>query len=93
MNENELRGVIRKQIRKVLSEAPRLGAGGAELERGLGKIGGRTSRFSRRQRVQALLPVLKKFNIEATPTLIINDKKFDNPHNYKKLKKTIEKLI
>ena len=38
MNENELRGVIRKQIRKVLSEAPRLGAGGAELERGLGKI-------------------------------------------------------
>ena len=35
----------------------------------------------------------KKFNIEATPTIIINDKKFDNPHNYKKLKKTIEKLI
>ena len=35
----------------------------------------------------------KKFNIEATPTLIINDKKFDNPRNYKKLKKTIEKLI
>ena len=35
----------------------------------------------------------KKFNIEATPTLIINDKKFENPHNYKKLKKTIEKLI
>ena len=36
---------------------------------------------------------VKKFKIEATPTLIINDKKFDNPHNYKKLKKTIEKLI
>ena len=36
---------------------------------------------------------VKKFNIEATPTVIINDKKFDNPHNYKKLKKTIEKLI
>ena len=36
---------------------------------------------------------VKKFNIEATPTLIINDKKFDNPHNYKKLKKTLEKLI
>ena len=35
----------------------------------------------------------KKFNIEATPTLIINGKKFDNPHNYKKLKKNIEKLI
>ena len=36
---------------------------------------------------------VKKYNIEATPTLIINDKKFDNPHNYKKLKKTIEKLL
>ena len=36
---------------------------------------------------------VKKFNIEATPTLIINGKKFDNPHNYKKLKKNIEKLI
>ena len=36
---------------------------------------------------------VKKFNIEATPTLIINGKKFDNPHHYKKLKKTIEKLI
>jgi len=36
---------------------------------------------------------VKKFNIEATPTLIINDKKFDNPNNYKKLKKNIEKLI
>ncbi len=35
----------------------------------------------------------KKFNIQATPTLIINDKKFDNPNNYKKLKKTLEKLI
>ena len=36
---------------------------------------------------------VKKFKINSTPTLIINDKKFDNPHNYKKLKKTIEKLI
>jgi len=36
---------------------------------------------------------VKKFDIDSTPTLIINDKKFDNPHNYKKLKKTIEKLI
>jgi hypothetical protein len=65
MNENELRGVIRNQIRKVLSEAPRLGAGGAEIERGLGKISKRTSRFTKRQRVQALLPVLKKFNIQS----------------------------
>ena len=36
---------------------------------------------------------VKKFDINSTPTLIINDKKFDNPQNYKKLKKTIEKLI
>ena len=36
---------------------------------------------------------VKEFSIEATPTLIINGKKFDNPHNYKKLKKKIEKLI
>ncbi len=50
MKENELRGVIRKQIKKILSEGPRLGAGGAEIERGLGKISGRTSRSSNRQR-------------------------------------------
>ena len=36
---------------------------------------------------------VKKFKIDSTPALIINDKKFDNPHNYKKLKKTVEKLI
>ncbi len=36
---------------------------------------------------------VKKFDVNSTPTLIINDKKFDNPQNYKKLKKTIEKLI
>ena len=36
---------------------------------------------------------VKKYNIDSTPTLIINDKKFENPHNYKKLKKTLEKLI
>jgi len=36
---------------------------------------------------------MKKFSIEATPTLIINDKKFDKPLNYNKLKKILEKLI
>jgi|TARA_Y100001970_G_scaffold105397_1_gene131980 protein-disulfide isomerase len=36
---------------------------------------------------------VKKYEIEATPTLIINDKKFDNPQNYKKLKKKLEKMI
>ena len=35
----------------------------------------------------------KDFNIEATPTLIINDKKFDKPLNYKNIKKTLEKMI
>ena len=35
----------------------------------------------------------KKFKLEATPTLIINGEKFDNPTNYKKLKKFLEKMI
>ena len=35
----------------------------------------------------------KKFKVDATPTLIINGEKFDNPTNYKKLKKYLEKLI
>ena len=35
----------------------------------------------------------KKFNINATPTIIINNKKFEKPLNYKNLKKTLEKLI
>ena len=35
----------------------------------------------------------KEYNIQATPTVIINDKKFDKPLNYKNLKKTLEKLI
>tara|TARA_B100000214_G_C23768458_1_gene535586 strand:- start:47 stop:628 length:582 start_codon:yes stop_codon:yes gene_type:complete len=36
---------------------------------------------------------VKKFEINSTPTLIINDKKFENPSNYKQLKKYLEKLI
>ncbi len=36
---------------------------------------------------------VKKFKVNATPTLIINGEKFDNPTNYKKLKKFLEKLI
>ena len=35
----------------------------------------------------------KKFKINATPTIIINNKKFEKPLNYKNLKKTLEKLI
>ena len=36
---------------------------------------------------------VKKYEIKATPTVIINGKKFENHSNYKKLKKYIEKLI
>ena len=35
----------------------------------------------------------KNFNINATPTIIINNKKFEKPLNYKNLKKALEKLI
>ena len=36
---------------------------------------------------------VKKFKVNSTPALIINNKKFDKPLNYKNLKKTLEKLI
>ena len=36
---------------------------------------------------------VKKFEVNATPTIIINDKKFDKTLNYKNLKKYLEKLI
>ena len=35
----------------------------------------------------------KNFKVNATPTIIINDKKFEKSLNYKNLKKTLEKLI
>ena len=35
----------------------------------------------------------KKFNINATPTIIINNEKFEKSLNYKNLKKSLEKLI
>jgi len=35
----------------------------------------------------------KKFKVNATPTIIINDKKFEKTLNYKNLKKALEKLI
>ena len=35
----------------------------------------------------------KKFGVNSTPTIIINNKKFDKPLNFKNIKKTIEKLI
>ncbi|MDA9653559.1 DsbA family protein [Candidatus Pelagibacter sp.] len=36
---------------------------------------------------------VKKFKVNATPTIIINDEKFDKSLNYKNLKKALEKLI
>jgi len=36
---------------------------------------------------------VQKFKVNATPTIIINNKKFDKPLNYKNLKKFIKKLI
>ena len=36
---------------------------------------------------------VKKFKVNATPTIIINDKKFEKSLNYKNLKKYLEKLI
>ena len=35
----------------------------------------------------------KTFKINATPTIIINNEKFEKPLNYKNLKKSLEKLI
>ena len=36
---------------------------------------------------------VKKFEVNATPTIIINDEKFEKSLNYKNLKKALEKLI
>ena len=36
---------------------------------------------------------VKKFKINATPTIIINNEKFEKPLNFKNLKKALEKLI
>ncbi len=36
---------------------------------------------------------VKKFKVNATPTIIINGKKFEKSLNYKNLKKTLEKMI
>ena len=36
---------------------------------------------------------VKKFEVNSTPTVIINDKKFDKTPNYENIKKTLEKLL
>ena len=35
----------------------------------------------------------KKYKIQSTPTIYINEKKYDGKHEYKQFKKTIEKLL
>ena len=39
------------------------------------------------------IEAVKKYDLNATPTLIINNKKFEKPLTYKNLKKTLEKMI
>ena len=39
------------------------------------------------------IEAVKKYKLNATPTLIINNKKFDKRLNYKNLEKTLKKLI
>ena len=39
------------------------------------------------------IDALKKYTIEATPTIVINEKKFEGSVNFKNIKKKIEKLI
>ena len=43
--------------------------------------------------LQQRIEGVKKYKVNATPTIIINEKKFDKPLTYKNLKKIIEKLI
>ncbi len=39
------------------------------------------------------IKAVKKYSIEATPTIIINEKKFEGSANFKNIEKKIEKLI
>jgi len=39
------------------------------------------------------IEAVKKFKVNATPTIIINNEKFEKSLNYKNLKKTLEKMI
>ena len=39
------------------------------------------------------IDAVRKYKVNATPTIIINDKKFEKSLNYKNLKKALEKLI
>ena len=39
------------------------------------------------------ITAVKKYDISSTPTIIINEKKYEGKHTYKDFKKTIEKLL
>ena len=43
--------------------------------------------------LEGRIDAVKKFKLNATPTLIINNKKFEKPLNYKNIKNIIEKMI
>ena len=45
------------------------------------------------QAVNTPIEGVKDFDVNATPTVIINNKKFEKSLNYKNLKKSLEKLI
>jgi hypothetical protein len=72
MKESELRAIIREHVKKTLKEAgPNLGAGASEFERGLDKVDDRASRLSKKQRIQAVIPVLQKFGITSNDVPLI----------------------
>ena len=72
MKESELRAIIREHVKKTLKEAgPNLGAGASEFERGLDKVDNRASRLSKKQRIQAVIPVLQKFGITSNDVPLI----------------------
>ena len=35
----------------------------------------------------------KKYSIESTPTIFVNEKKYEGKHNYEEFKKVIKKLL
>jgi len=43
--------------------------------------------------LKKMLDARKKFKIESTPTVFINEKKYEGKHNFKSFKKEVEKLL
>ena len=62
------------------------------------KKGNWTSTSTKNEDVQNLIlneriEAQKKYNIQSTPTIIINEKKYEDKHEYKSFKKAIEKNL